>query len=177
MLDFFEGLTSLISSGGVGAIIGAVAGFFQAREERKNLEIRLNHEQTMKSMNAEHEMRMADAQLESTALDGKNRIASLEAEAFVEGQKSKNKWGDMIKACVRPVILAVLLYQTYLLWGLFGGDSVVSALPQGEKADLLRALVYMILGLTSMGVSWYFTQRTSKKFDKMLDSVYAKHAK
>lgn len=42
-------------------------------------------------------------------------------------------------------------------------------MPVADVVDLYRIMILSITGLTSVAVGWYFAQRTSKQFDKLLD--------
>jgi len=45
----------------------------------------------------------------------------------------------------------------------------LSRMPVADVVDLYRIMILSITGLTSVAVGWYFAQRTSKQFDKLLD--------
>ena len=87
-----------------------------------------------------------------------------EARAFEESQKTVGSVGSAIKSAVRPVITAVLLYQTYVI--LTGLESIVGgieALGDGEALQLYRDIVLNIISLTATSVSWWFGARPSNR--------------
>ena len=173
-----EMIIAAISSSGFGAILGAVNGFLQRLEERKNLSLRFEHEQEMAKIDAERTRAEHEMGIEAAEIDNRLRIDLLDSEAEAqafESSQSESSFGATVKACVRPVVLLYLLTLTTIisigLYELVGG---LERLGDGTIEDLFKSCVYMVLSLTSMAVSWYFAQRPSKHFDKMLQSAFSR---
>lgn len=174
-----EIIMGVLSSSGFGALLGAINGYIQRYEERKNIALRFEHEQKMADLQISRDRILHEQGMESTELETNLMIskwnAKAEAEAFASSQDTKGERGELVKALVRPVVLIYLLTMTTIIaLGLNAAVSGLEAYEEGEMIQLYKACVYMVLSLTSMGVSWYFAQRPSKHFDKMLTSITAK---
>lgn len=173
-----EMIIAAVSSSGFGAILGAVNGFLQRLEERKNLSLRFEHEQKMAQIDAEQAKAEHEMGIEAAEIDNQLQIdllgAEAEASAFTASQADSD-FGAMIKACVRPVVLLYLLTLTTIIGvGLYSLVDGLETLQEGTIVDLFKSCVYMVLSLTSMAVSWYFAQRPSKHFDQMLQSAFSR---
>jgi hypothetical protein len=156
-------ILEILGSAGFGSLLGGVFGYLGKREERHNLEMRFKHEETMVAVKTDSAIKLADTQ-------GKWEVEKTDASAFQEGQKTKSSAGDFLKAIVRPLILACLMWQSYLIYmsleKMTGG---LGSLPPEAVLDLYRLLVLSVIGLTGTAIGWYFSVRTSKQFDKLLD--------
>ena len=96
-------------------------------------------------------------------------VQKLEAKAFQVSQKVSSKFAGNLKALVRPIILGVLMYQTYII--LSSLETLTGGLTAFAPADVLglyRIVVLSITGLTATAVGWYFASRTSKQFDTLV---------
>ncbi len=148
----------ILSSAGFGTLLGGVFGWLGKREERENLKLQMSHE-----------LSMLTAKTEAAKVTAQLQVEKSEADAFVTSQETKSTIADTLKAIVRPMILGVLLHQTYTIMisldALTGGLESFSAT---EVLDMYRVVILSIIGLTSTAVGWYFAQRTSKQFDKLL---------
>lgn len=171
-----EMIITAISSSGFGAILGAVNGFLQRIEERKNLSLRFEHEQQMAHIEAEQAKAKHEMGIESAEVNHRLRVESLDAEAEAKAFELSQTDSDLsaiVKAFVRPVVLIYLLTLTTIIGvGLYKLVDGLESLQDGTVEDLFKACVYMVLSLTSMAVSWYFAQRPSKHFDQMLISAF-----
>jgi len=142
-----ETLTTILASSGVGSIIGGVFGLLGRKEERKAKE-------------ADNEFK-----LESMRLGGDIALETVDAESFLESQKTLSKIGGAIKSAVRPIITGFLMYYVYvILTGLEAITGGLESLPDQMVIDLYRDIVLNIICLTSTAVNWWFASRgTSKK--------------
>lgn len=165
-----EFLLTLLGSSGFGAITGGVFGWLSKREERENIKIRYQHQ--IELIKAQ-----SNAAIETAKLNNQTRqvVAQLEVEkeetrAFTASQATTSSFAEVLKSFIRPAILGVLMYQSYVIFQslekISGG---LSTLPVEDIVDLYRIMILSVTGLTSVAVGWYFAQRTSKQFDKLLD--------
>jgi hypothetical protein len=113
--------------------------------------------------------KVAQLTMDQAKIAGTLAVERVEAEAFQESQKASSPISEVIKSMVRPIVLGLLMYQTYLiiqtLETLTGG---LQGLESSEVLSLYRIIVLSVTGLTATAVGWYFAQRTSKQFDKLL---------
>lgn len=164
-----EFLFDIFSSAGFGTLLGGIFGYFQKREERKNLELKYDHEVNMIQAQTNASVALAKVQMSKAQLEGELAVEKKEAQAFVNSQITNNKFSEILKDLIRPAILGVLMYMSYnilvALEQLTGG---VSGLPQEEVMALYKMVVLSVLALTGTATGWYFSARTSKQFDRML---------
>jgi len=137
-----EAFATILSSAGAGSIIGGVFGWLNRKEERKQRE-------SDQKFELQRITSVANADQQTS-----------EARAFEESQKTKSKFGDAIKSAVRPLITAILLYQTWII--LTSLEEITGGLvnlPDGEALQLYREITLNIISLTSTSVSWWFASR------------------
>lgn len=139
-----EGLMTIMSSSGVGALTGGIFGWLNRREDRK-------------AKAADQQFELERIRTQSTA-----DSSAAEARAFEESQKTIIKVGDTIKSAVRPVITGILLF---MVWGIMqelermtGG---ISSLPPEDATRLYRDITLNVISLTATAVSWWFASRPS----------------
>ena len=89
--------------------------------------------------------------------------------AFRASQSNKSEYADVVKSVIRPLIL---LATGYLCWE---NLSAIQAMTEAQEAltgeqliQLYTTVVTSVFSLFSMGVGWYFGQRTTKITDKFL---------
>lgn len=151
MFEFLDAIGAIMGSAGFGAITGGIFGWLNRREDRKAREKDQAHERSMISLRANAGEQLANA------------------NAFYESQKTKSAAGDFIRAIVRPVITACLMWLTFDIMtqidALTGGLKEV--LPPEMIVDMYRDIVLNIICLTTTAVSWWFASRgtaiTNKK--------------
>jgi len=164
-------LIDLISSTGFGSIIGLAGGFFTKWMEQKAIESKQDHEINMLSARKDLMIETAKIGMETAEVVGKLAIEQVEAKAFEVSQKT-SKFGSAIKAVMRPVIIITLGYFTWDIYTTV--DSMVGgldSLPEDDLINLYKIIILSILSLFTMGVSWYFAQRSSKQFDRMTSGM------
>ena len=139
----FEALVSVLASSGAGSIIGGVFGLLGRKEERRSRE-------------ADHKFK-----LESMRLGGD---IAVDANSFLESQKTVSKFGDAIKSAVRPMITGVLLWTVYNITAnletVTGG---IESLPPELALELYKEIVLNVICLTATAVNWWFAARGSSK--------------
>lgn len=165
-----EFLFDIFSSAGFGTLLGGVFGWLGKREERENLKMKMAHEVEMLKARTKSQVEIAQANIEEAKVAGSLAVEKEETAAFRESQKKTSNIAEIVKSFVRPVILAILLYQTYLIHK--NVDVLVGklgTLTNDEIIGIYKILILSIISLTSTAVGWYFAQRTSKQFDKLLD--------
>ncbi|MBL4699788.1 MAG: hypothetical protein JKX85_00885 [Phycisphaeraceae bacterium] len=163
-------LLDVLGSAGFGAVTGGLFGWLGKREERENMKMKFGHDLAMLNAKTDATIEIAKMGIEEAKNAGALLVEKIEAAAFEVSQKSTSKFSDTVKSMIRPVILGVLMYQTYSILGaleqLTGG---LSAFKPEEVLGLYRIVVLSVTGLTATAVGWYFAARSSKQFDKLLE--------
>jgi len=137
-----EALVSILSSSGVGTVIGGIFGFLNKREDRK-----------IRQQEQEYELKRIQAQSHA-------ETATADARAFEESQKTVGAVSGAVKSLVRPVITAALLYMVYnILMQLEALTGGIAQFPPEDAARLYRDIVLNIISLTATAVSWWFASR------------------
>jgi len=167
MLDLIMGI---VGSSGFGVITGGIFGWLGKREERENMKMKFDYDIAKINATTDSRIRTAEIGMKTAEVAGELAIEKVEADAFVESQKSSHKWSDLIKSLIRPVVLGLLMYQTYLiiesLEAITGG---LQGFSSDEVLSLYKIVVLSVTGLTATAVGWYFSARSSKQFDKLID--------
>lgn len=160
----------ILGSAGFGSVVGGIFGYLSKREERENMKMKLDHELNMIQARTDATIEVARMGIEEAKVAGSLLVEKIEAKAFEASQKSTNKFSDGLKSLIRPIILGILMYQTYMILDsletLTGG---LTAFKPEEVLGLYRIVVLSVTGLTATAVGWYFAARSSKQFDKLLD--------
>jgi hypothetical protein len=163
-------ILEILGSAGFGSAVGGILGYLSKREERANMKMKLNHELDIIHARTQATIEVAKMGIEEAKIAGTLLVDKIEAKAFEVSQKSTSALSDILKSFIRPIILGILLYQTYMILqslemltgGLESFDSV-------ELLSLYKVVILSITGLTSTAVGWYFAARSSKQFDKLLE--------
>lgn len=160
----------ILGSAGFGSLLGGIFGYLGKREERVNLKMKFDHDLAMIQAKTDATVEIAKMGIEEAKIAGELLVEKVEAKAFEASQKTNSKWAANLKAIIRPLILTVLMYQTYMilcsLEALTGG---LSAFKPEDVLGLYRIVVLSVTGLTATAVGWYFAARSSKQFDRLLD--------
>lgn len=160
----------ILGSAGFGSIVGGVFGYLSKREERENMKIKLDHELSMVQARTDGLVKTAKINMEEAKVAGTLLVEKIEAKAFETSQKPTSKISEVLKSLIRPIILGILMYQTYMILGsleaLTGGLEVFKP---DEVLELYRIVILSVTGLTATAVGWYFAARSSKQFDKLLE--------
>lgn len=158
-------LVELLTGPGVAGITGLIGGtvakLFEAKAKREELRF----EERMRELDIEeakferdHEIAMADKQVERAKVESDLAIEQSELKAFTVSQES-NKVEGLLRF-VRPAITFYLLLAVSILFGLvwFAVDGL-AAFNKAELHMLLQQMIEAALYLTIMCVGWWFGSR------------------
>jgi len=163
-------ILDILGSAGFGAITGGIFGWLTKREERANLQMKLDHEVNKIKAQTVATIQIAKMSIEQAKVAGELLVDKIDAEAFAEGQNSTSIWAANVKSMIRPIILGLLMWQSYeIISTLEELTNGLESLSQTEIVGLYRIVVLSVTGLTATGVGWYFSTRSSKQFDKLVD--------
>jgi len=170
-------ILDILGSAGFGTIIGGIFGWMGKREERKLISEKNSHALNMVKAKTDAAVAIARIGIEEAKMAGEMLVEKIEAQAFTNSQTSSSPFADTVKSFVRPVILALLMYQTYKILAsreiLTGG---LESIPSFEIVGLYKVVILSVTGLTSTAVGWYFATRSSKQFDRLLEREQGKAA-
>ena len=168
-------IVDLFSTGGMGAIIGLAGSWLTKREKRKEAELNLQREIELGKLRldelaaeSEHELAMADKQMQRAELEGDIVVEKAEVDAFTESLKSQAKSTgiliiDAVRGLMRPLITVFLLgvsaWLAYSVNGLVGG---LSSLDSKAIYALYDQIIQQIIFLTVTAVTWWFGSRPAK---------------
>jgi len=171
-----EALLSILTSTGAGGIIGVVGSWLTKREERKNIQLQFERDVKLAEIRkdeakieADHELALADKQIERAQVEGSVAIDQAEIEAFTDGLKEQSKnYGikvvDGIRGLMRPLITVYLLVIATLLTlkinQLVGG---LDSLEMSELKGIYDNVINQMLFLTATAVTWWFGSRPSSQ--------------
>ena len=171
-----EALLSILTSTGAGGIIGVVGSWLTKREERKNIQLQFERDVKLAEIRkdeakieADHELALADKQIERAQVEGSVAIDQAEIEAFTDGLKEQSKnYGikvvDGIRGLMRPLITVYLLVIATLLTlkinQLVGG---LDSLEMSELKGIYDSVINQMLFLTATAVTWWFGSRPSSQ--------------
>jgi len=171
-----EALLSILTSTGAGGIIGVIGSWLTKREERKNIQLQFERDVKLAEIRkdeakieADHELALADKQIERAQVEGSVAIDQAEIKAFSEGLKEQSKtYGikavDGIRGLMRPLITVYLLVIATLLTlkinQLVGG---LDSLEMSELKGIYDNVINQMLFLTATAVTWWFGSRPSSQ--------------
>jgi hypothetical protein len=171
-----EALLSILTSTAAGGIIGVVGSWLTKREERKNIQLQFERDVKLAEIRkdeakieADHELALADKQIERAQVEGSVAIDQAEIEAFTHGLKEQSKnYGikvvDGIRGLMRPLITVYLLVIATLLTlkinQLVGG---LDSLEMSELKGIYDNVINQMLFLTATAVTWWFGSRPSSQ--------------
>lgn len=168
-----EMLLGVLSSAGMGTLVGLVGSIATKWLEFKMLDKKLAHEEAqaeirLREQQAEytHAVAMADKQIETAQVEGEIQMDIAASEVFRESLKSQQmEYGgvvDKIRGLMRPAItlflLAVTTWYTWRLHDMVGG---LDGLEPVEVVELYKHAVLTTFFLASTAVSWWFGSRWS----------------
>jgi len=166
-------LLELLGSSTISVLFGGILGYFTKREERANMAMKFKHDIDLIKSRTDASLAIAKMNVEESKILASLEVDKEEAVAFSNSVSSTSDIAETLKSCVRPIILALLMWQTWKIHStveeLTGG---LTNMDSTEVMNLYRILILTITGLTSTAVGWYFSQRSSKQFDKLVDKWY-----
>lgn len=163
---------AIFGSTGFGTVIGLIGSYFTRRDERKKEEIHLANEQAMAKLRVEelkleqnHELAMADKQIERAEVERATTIDKGELEAFkaslsIGSQKSGKGWVNGFNSLMRPLITLFLLGVTvWFASEVFEKVGGLESLDSTELQELFKHLIMTFTFLASTAVTWWFGAR------------------
>lgn len=173
MLDAIMGI---FTSSGLGAITGLVGSYLTKVEDRKTAKQKQEFELKMAAVRnqelkyeSDHELAMADKEVERAETEGAIAIGTAEVVAFKESLKSQsvstgNSFVDAVRGAMRPVITIFLLgISTYIIirvGELVGG---IENMDREYLSGMYKAVISDFLFLTVTSVTWWFGSRPSQR--------------
>lgn len=169
-----ETILSIMSSGGIGAVVGLVGSFATKFVEYKVLARKLQYEKEMaeirtKELQLEHEhaIALADKSIELAETEGNIAADVASFDAFKEAQKELTvkygTWVDKLRGTIRPIITIFLLTTStvlmYKVWIMIGG---LESYDEKQLFALFDRLVDAAIFLTMTSVTWWFGTRPSE---------------
>ena len=169
-----EALLGIMSSGGIGAIVGLIGSFATKYVEFKVLDKKLFYEKEaalirVRELELEHAhaLAVADKQLDIALVEGRIQQDVASMDAFKESQKAAmvmyGGWVDKWRGAMRPTITTYLLVITtvitFLIWTKVGG---IEGLTKEQTVSLFVYLVESAVFLTITAVTWWFGTRPSE---------------
>lgn len=160
-------LTALLSSSGLGALVGLAGSYLTKNEERKAQKDRFAHDEKMAELATEEARFEAEAKLKIVEAEGAIAADVAAYNAFEKSQDEVNKtYGgkvDQVRGLMRPAITAYLLALSTLaslqIYRLMGG---FEALSESELTSIFSTVIDQILFLTTTAVTWWFGSRPSQ---------------
>jgi len=168
-------ILSVLTSSGFGAITGLVGSFLTKNEERKSDKQKLDHDLEMAKIRKEeaqlefnHELAMADKQIERAQTEGQIQTDIAEVSAFAKSLDEQKKtygikWVDAIRGIMRPLItfylLGIATFVVVEIWGLSGG---LNQIPGEEISSMFKDVISNIMFLVTTAVTWWFGSRPSQ---------------
>lgn len=164
-MDWISAVTGVLSSSGLGSIIGLAGGLITKHVDLKDKAMDLKFKLNMRNLELKeseqernHELLVADKNIERAQVEGAMKIEALEVGAFTESQKSNKVDGAL--RFVRPIVTAYLLigssFLFYALWQKIGG---LNGIDSADIFELLMLMINATIFLTVTCVSWWFGSR------------------
>lgn len=169
-----DALLGIMSSGGLGAVVGLAGSLATKWLEYKTMDQKLNFEVKMADlrkqeleMEHKHALAVIDKEIDVARTEGEIARDVAEMEAFTESQRQAQvKYGgivDKIRGLMRPLITVYLMIITTIItssvWERLGG---LTALPADTVMNLFEYLVHSAVFLTITAVTWWFGTRPSE---------------
>jgi len=178
-MDILGLVGGIFTSGGLGAIVGAVGSYFAKKEERKLLAEKhkynlADRELDLREQAAEqsHAVDMADKKMAQTSLEGDIAVDVGELAGWSESIKNDAKSVgimavDAIRGLMRPLITTYLLIIVSILgWKLNTIVGGLESLPTAEVFALYHELIMSTVFLMTVSVTWWFGSRPNTKGSK-----------
>lgn len=167
-------LADILASSGLGAMVGLLGSWLTKREERRNLEIKLGHESAMAQIRKEeaafefeHELAMADKQVERAEVEGMIARDIADMGAFRESLAEQRmlyriKPVDAIRGLMRPLITVYLLILATIVTLKIGRHvGGIEHLDETLMSALYTDTITQIFFLVTTAVTWWFGSRPS----------------
>jgi len=175
-----EILAGIVSSSGLGAVIGLIGSWITKKEERKNLELTLSHEKEMYHLQSALQRHQSETQLKLAEnglviQSGKNNTTlELKAlNAFEVSQRSNrplaNRFAEMVRGLMRPIITLYLLTIATLIAlhiSAYVGD-VSMFLEKQDLFNMYQNTLDKLMFLTTTAVTWWFGSRPGNSRERL----------
>ncbi len=172
-----EAIGAIFSSSGLGAIVGLFGSWLTKREERRNMELKYDYEVKMAEMRKSeaemefnHELALADKQMERAQVEGEIQRDVEEIAAFKESLKEQQqiygiKFVDSIRGLMRPLITIYLLVIGTIITITIGSyvNGIEGAMDDMELIKMYRDTIARVMFLLTTAVAWWFGSRPSSK--------------
>lgn len=164
LVDLFVGPGA---AGVTGLLGGMVSKFFEAKAKREQY----RYEERMRELDIEesklerdHEIAMADKQMERAQVEGELAIEEGELRAFNTSQREGNRVEGILRF-VRPGITFYLLVAVSILFGaVWKSVGGLEAFNEIELTAMLHDMVNAAIYLTVMCIGWWFGSRGGNVF-------------
>lgn len=168
------GLSGVLTSSGLGAIVGLVGAIWQKKIEAENRKNELAHERAMaeirtKEAAQEHEyaLEVVKANIQVAQAEGEIQRDVAEMAAFTASQAAQTKeyggWVDQIRGLMRPLLTSTLTIVftalTFMVWRQSGGLDVLTS---AQLVALLQEIVRTLMFLTVTAITWWFGSRPTQ---------------
>lgn len=151
-------LLEILTSPLLGGLTGAIASYFQKKQELEVLVEKNKHQAKMSELTSSNKIKETQAQ----SVSDDRRIS---AESFLESQKTVPSKGDTIKSAVRVITtIYLLIAMSWLGWTSIDALGGVQELPEDVLSDIVIKTVYAIIYLTVTCLTWWYGQRPSQTF-------------
>ena len=160
------GIGASAASGGllglVGSLGGAVAKYFQARQQQAFKRDEWQHETDLLQLQMQAGAQEAEQELAVVAQAGswQGATESLRADAALAG--NTYKWVNASKSLFRPLLTLTLLGLVWLMWrDIVSGEVgvMVQLFTDAELKEILRYQVYSVVFAAVTATVWWFGDR------------------
>ena len=175
VISMLEALLGILSSGGMGALVGLLGSVATKWLEYKTAGQRLVFEKEMAQIRTreleleqQHALALADKQIDIARVEGEIQADVASMAAFVESQKEHaatyGGFVDQLRGVMRPLITSFLLgVSTWLMWSVWKRVDGLSSLSDTELLSLFHTLLDSVTFLTMTAVTWWFGSRWSQE--------------
>lgn len=142
-----ETIVTALAGGGtglIGSLVGRVAGYFEKRQELKQLELQMQHEINMKKIDIED--RREQRQSEERVTETKESTSAL-----LGSYQHDTGYGSSYLRAIRPLLTVGLIGCTMYIYHSLGDGTV-------GRDEISAQIVY----LTGVAVAWWFADRSGK---------------
>lgn len=158
-------LLALLSSGGVGSLIGLVGGYFNRRLDLEARKTDHQHEldkmdKDLRYMKAEYEQRTKVATIEGEAAVNVAGYKAME-ESYSYANPTGNGWVDKLSKIIRPFLTLSFFFFTVYLFYQVNQKISISVVSQVTMEKLYFTIIEWILFQAGISIGWWFANRQS----------------
>lgn len=158
-------LLALLSSGGVGSLLGLIGGYFNRRLDLEAKKTDQQHDlakmdKDLLYMKAEYEQKTKVAEIEgATAVDVAGYAAMKESYSYANPTGSG--FADSISKAVRPIITLSFFLLTCYIFFTLNQKIAISAMSIDSLEKVYMAVIEWILFQAGISIGWWFANRQS----------------